>query len=156
MSLGEFHAGLWSLACLLAVIAGALVLSAVHVLRGKPVGDPEAWTEDQREGFRRKRLVASMSFVLAWSGALVSVMHSPLLLNGALDWSYLESHPGIVGVPMAITVLWLTLVLPFDRSGFRPEPSRAVWRSLGTLCHVIGQTFIWLRVLLGNEWLTGS
>ena len=96
--------------------------------------------------------------VLCWTGSLIAASDSPLVVNGAINWSlfngdtrYGDTHylavsmlaVVVIGLPMLSTAFWLKLLRHNWSDGEAPSTSSYI------LNYSLWLALIWSKILIG-------
>jgi hypothetical protein len=158
MAIAELIARFWVSVAMLAAIALLSIYLIVHVLRSRTSSCPKTWTEKERIRIWWLKIGTTIAAVLCWTGSLVAAGDSPLVVNGAINWSlfngdtrYGDTHylavsmlaVIVIGLPMLATAFWLKLLRHNWSDGEAPS----------TLSYILNYSLwlalIWSKILIG-------
>jgi hypothetical protein len=108
---------------------------------------------EERDRLRYLKIGVSIAVALCWIGALVVVYDSPMVANGAINWSWFSGYANLLGVvvltiiviglPTLATAFWVQL-LRHSWSGTEvPELSSYLLNYSLWLC------LIWSKIFIG-------
>jgi hypothetical protein len=101
MAIAEHIARFWVSIAMVAAIALLSIFSIIYVLRSKISSCPGTWSEKERIRIWRLKISTAIAVVLCWTGSVIAASDSPLLVNGAINWSCSTEIPA-----MAIPTIW--------------------------------------------------
>src|SRR5215510_339499 len=158
MGIAKLIAQFWVSVAMLAVITLLSIFLIVFVLRSKTSSCSETWTEKERTRIRWLKIGAAIAVLLCWAGSLIAASDSPLLVNGAINWSlfngdarYGDTHflavsmlaVVVIGLPMLSTAFWLKLLRHNWSDGEAPSTSSYI------LNYSLWLALIWSKILIG-------
>lgn len=158
MGIAELVARFWVSVAMLAAISLLSTYFIRYVLRSKTSSCPETWTEKERIRIWWLKIGTAIAVVLCWNGSLIAASDSPLVVNGAINWSlfngdarYGDTHylavsmlaVIVIGLPMLSTAFWLKLLRHNWSDGEAPSTSSYI------LNYSLWLTLIWSKILIG-------
>ena len=158
MAIAELIARFWASAAMLAVITLLSAYSIVYALCSKTSNCPETWTEKERIRIWWLKIGTAIAVVLCWTGSLIAASDSPLVVNGAINWSlfngdarYGDTHylavsmlaVVVIGLPTLSTAFWLKLIRHNWSDGEAPTTSSYI------LNYSLWLALIWSKILVG-------
>jgi len=158
MGIAKLIAQFWVSVAMLAVITLLSIFLIVFVLRSKTSSCSETWTEKERTRIRWLKIGTAIAVLLCWAGSLIAASDSPLLVNGAINWSlfngdarYGDTHflavsmlaVVVIGLPMLSTAFWLKLLRHNWSDGEAPSTSSYI------LNYSLWLALIWSKILIG-------
>jgi hypothetical protein len=158
MAIPELIARFWASVAMLVVITSLSAYSIVYVLRGKTSSGPETWTEKERIRIWWMKSGTAIAVVLCWTGSLIAAGDSPLVVNGAINWSLFNGDTGygdthylavsmlavvVIGLPTLSTAFWLKLIRHNWSDGQAPSTSSYI------LNYSLWLALIWSKILVG-------
>jgi len=158
MGIAKLIAQFWVSVAMLAVITLLSIFLIVFVLRSKTSSCSETWTENERTRIRWLKIGTAIAVLLCWAGSLIAASDSPLLVNGAINWSlfngdtrYGDTHflavsmlaVVVIGLPMLSTAFWLKLLRHNWSDGEAPSTSSYI------LNYSLWLALIWSKILIG-------
>jgi len=158
MAIAELVARFWVSVAMLAAISLLSTYFIRYVLRSKTSSCPETWTEKERIRIWWLKIGTAIAVVLCWNGGLIAASDSPLVVNGAINWSlfngdarYGDTHylavsmlaVIVIGLPMLSTAFWLKLLRHNWSDGEAPSTSSYI------LNYSLWLTLIWSKILIG-------
>jgi hypothetical protein len=121
--------------------------------RTKTSSGPETWTEKERIRIWWLKIGTAIAVVLCWTGGLIAARHSPLVVNGTINWSLFNGNTDylalsvlaviVIGLPMLATVFWLKLLFHNGSDGDAPSTLSYI------LNYLLWLTLIWSKILIG-------
>ena len=158
MAIAELVARFWVSVAMLAAISLLSTYFIRYVLRSKTSSCPETWTEKERIRIWWLKIGTAIAVVLCWNGSLIAASDSPLVVNGAINWSlfngdarYGDTHylavsmlaVIVIGLPMLSTAFLLKLLRHNWSDGEAPSTSSYI------LNYSLWLTLIWSKILIG-------
>jgi heme A synthase len=158
MAIAELIARFWVSALMLAAITLLSIYSVVAVLRSKTSSCPEKRTEQERIRIWWLKIGTAIAVVLCWTGGLIAASDSPLVVNGAINWSLFNGDTRygdtyyltvsmlavvVIGLPMLSTAFWLKLLRHNWSDGEAPSTSSYI------LNYSLWLALIWSKILIG-------
>jgi hypothetical protein len=87
MDIVELVTRFWASVTMLAAVILLSTYFIVSVLRSKTFSCPATWTESERVRIWWLKIGTAIAVVLCWTGSLIAASDSPLVMNGAINWS---------------------------------------------------------------------
>ena len=158
MAIAEHIARFWVSIAMLAAITLLSIFSIVYVLRTKISSCAGTWSEKERIRIWRLKISTAIAVVLCWTGSVIAASDSPLLVNGAINWSlfngdtrYGDTHylavsmlsVVVIGLPMLSTAFWLKLLRHNWSDGEAPSTSSYI------LNYSLWLALVWSKILIG-------
>jgi hypothetical protein len=152
MSTAELVEQFWPSIAVVAVVTSICVLGLMYVVYRPAASTSATWTTEVRDMLRYLKIGASIAVALCWIGALVVVSDSPMVVNGAINWSWFSDDANLLGVivltiiviglPTLATAFWIQL-LRHSWSGTEvPELSSYLLNYSLWLCLIWSKLFI--------------
>jgi len=158
MAIAELIARFWGSVAILGAITLLSIYSIVAVLRSKTSSYPEKWTDKERIRIRRLKIGTAIAVALCWTGGLIAASDSPLVVNGAINWSLFNGDTRygdtnyfavgmlgvvVIGLPTLSTAFWLKLLRHNWSDGEAPSTSSYI------LNYSLWLALIWSKILIG-------